>query len=244
MKLSYIYSSRVGLKRTSNEDYVDIFEIEDGLLGVVCDGLGGNNAGEEASKLGVATIHDYFIEHQEEEFRERIENAVIIANRAIINAASQDSELRGMATTAEVLFIDKNSAYWGHVGDSRIYYLLENRLSQVTKDHSLVQKLLDNGHITQKEAENHPQKNIIMRALGDKLSVEVDTDVIQLEKMKRWKFLLCSDGVSNVFRQNELESLMKEDDLEKLSKALSATIEDRGAPDNYSYIIISNQITN
>lgn len=244
MKLSYIYSSRVGLKRTSNEDYVDIFEIEDGLLGVVCDGLGGNNAGEEASRLAVATIHEYFTENPKEAVLERISSAVIAANRAIINAASQNSEFRGMATTAEVLFIDKLNAYWGHVGDSRIYYLLENKLTQITKDHSLVQKLLDNGHITQKEADNHPQKNIIMRALGDKLSVEVDTAMLPLEKNKAWKFLLCSDGVCNMFRKNELESLLKENDLEKLSKTLSATIEDRGAPDNYSYIIISNQITN
>ncbi len=244
MKLSYIYSSRVGLKRSSNEDFVDIFEIGDGLLGVVCDGLGGNNAGEEASQIAVNIIYTYFIDHPEEDIQERIASAVIAANRAILQSASKSSELRGMATTAEVLYIDKNKAYWGHVGDSRIYYLLESKLFQVTKDHSLVQKLLDNGHITPKEAENHPQKNIIMRALGDKVSVEVDTDVITLEKSKQWKFLMCSDGVSNMFRRPELEAVLKEADLEKLSKTLSAIIEERGAPDNYSYIIISNQTTN
>ena len=243
MKLSYIYSSRVGLKRSSNEDFVDIFEIGDGLLGVVCDGLGGNNAGEEASKIAVNIIYSYFIDHPEEEIQERIGSAVIAANRYIIQMASKSAELRGMATTAEVLFIDKNKAYWGHVGDSRIYFFLDSQLRQVTKDHSLVQKLLDNGHITQKEADNHPQKNIIMRALGDKLSVEVDTNVIMLDKTKNWKFLVCSDGVSNMFRKNELEAVLKESDLEKLSKTLSSIIEERGAPDNYSYIIVSNQTT-
>ncbi len=244
MKLSYIYSSRVGLKRSSNEDYVEIFEIGEGLLGVVCDGLGGNNAGEEASKIAVNIIYTYFLDHQEEEYQERINNAILAANRTIINVASKEIDKRGMATTAEVLFIDKNKSYWGHVGDSRIYFLDEDTLIQVTKDHSLVQKLLDDGHITPKEAMNHPQKNIIMRALGDKVSVIVDTGTLEFDKQRNWKFLMCTDGVSNMFHSSEIETLLKENDLEKLSKMLSSKIDERGAPDNYSYIIISNQLSN
>ncbi len=244
MKLSYIYSSRVGLKRSSNEDFVDVFEIEDGLLGIVCDGLGGNNAGEEASKLAVETIHSYFINNTHEGYEQRIASAIMSANRKIITEASKKSEHKGMATTAEVLFIDKHNAYFGHVGDSRIYLLLESKLEQVTKDHSFVQKLLDNGHITQKEADNHPQKNIIMRALGDKLSLEVDSGTIVLDKLKKWKFLLCSDGVSNVFKKSEVADILKENDLENLSHTLSEKIESRGAPDNYTYIIINNQLSN
>ena len=184
MKLSYIYSSRVGLKRSSNEDYVEIFEIGDGLLGVVCDGLGGNNAGEEASKIAVNIIYSYFLDHQDEEFQERINNAILSANRTIINVASKEIDKRGMATTAEVLLIDKNKAYWGHVGDSRIYFLDESTLVQVTKDHSLVQKLLDAGHITAKEAMNHPQKTLLCVLLETKyrsLLIRVYLNLINIE---------------------------------------------------------------
>ena len=143
MKLSYIYSSRTGLRRTANEDYVDVFEVEEGLLAVVCDGLGGNNAGEVASKLAVTTIYDYFLENPDDTYPDRINSAIIEANKAIIHASEKNSEYKGMATTAVVLFINQHLAYWGHVGDSRLYFWEEHGITQLSKDHSFVQKLLD-----------------------------------------------------------------------------------------------------
>ncbi|MCE1188133.1 MAG: Stp1/IreP family PP2C-type Ser/Thr phosphatase [Ignavibacteria bacterium] len=244
MKLSYIYSSRTGLRRNTNEDFVDVFEVDDGLLAVVCDGLGGNNAGEVASQLAVSNIYSSFMENTLDEIPVRISMAVLAANRAIIEASEKTPDYKGMATTVVTLFINQHAAYWGHVGDSRIYYWEENVIRQITKDHSVVQKLLDEGLITAKEADKHPHKNVIMRALGDKSNVMVDTDTLELQKAKRWKFLLCSDGVSNVISSKELENLLKNNDLEQMSKTLSAMIEDRGAPDNYSYVIISNQTHN
>ncbi len=242
MKLSYIYSSRTGLKRTANEDFVDVFEVDDGLLAVVCDGLGGNNAGEVASKMAVTTIQNYFMNNPEEEYILKMTNSVIAANNAIISASEKNSELRGMATTVVALLINQNTAVWGHVGDSRIYYYDDSGIEQITKDHSYVQKLLDDGYITAREAENHPHKNVIMRALGDKASILVDAEYFTINKTRPWKFLLCTDGVSNVIKKHELNEILAMNDLEKISKTLSAQIEERGAPDNYSYVVISNQI--
>lgn len=243
MKLNYIYSSRTGLRRNSNEDFVDVFEVEDGILAIVCDGLGGNNAGEVASKIAVSEIHEYFLHTTNEEYLERLVSAIQHANSVIARTAESSPEHKGMATTVVALYLDQQHVIWAHVGDSRIYYWDDRGTTQVTKDHSLVQKLLDDGYITVKEAEEHPHKNVIMRALGEKPSIQVDADVVSPDKTRRWKMLLCSDGVSNVMKKHELNELLKTDDLESLSKTLSALIEERGAPDNYSYVIINHQFT-
>ncbi len=242
MKLNYIFSSRTGLRRSINEDYVDVFEVEDGLLAIVCDGLGGNKAGEVASKLAVSSIYNSFIGSEAKDLLVRIKEAIKFANEQLIHSADKNSEFKGMATTAVVLFIDKNFANWGHVGDSRLYFYTRNQVSQLTKDHSFVQKLLDDGYISSKDAENHPHKNVIMRALGDKTNLEVDTEKIKFLKNESWKFLLCTDGVSNVVSRQELAEHLAYDDLEFISKSLSKLIDERGAPDNYSFIIISNQV--
>jgi protein phosphatase len=242
MQLSYIYSSRVGLKRSLNEDFVDVFEQNDGILSVVCDGLGGNNAGEIASQLAVQTIATYFLEHTELDVLERIESSIFAANTAIINESAKKTKLNGMATTVVMLFLNQNRAVWGHVGDSRIYYWDDENIIQITKDHSLVQKLLDSGSISKKQAENHPHKNVIIRALGEKNELVIDFDQFNFDKNRRWKFFLCTDGVSNFVTKEELQNLLEVDDLNLISKSLSALIDQRGAPDNYSYVILSNQV--
>ena len=242
MKLSYIYSSRTGLRRSANEDFVDVFEVEDGLLAIVCDGLGGNNAGEVASKLAVTTIYNHFLENTNIDYLPRIDTAINQANDALILAADKNPEYKGMATTAVVLFINQHNAFWGHVGDSRLYYWDDKGITQVSKDHSFVQKLLDDGYITEKEAEHHPHKNVIMRALGDKTSILVDHENFAFDKTRRWKFMLCTDGVSNVLTKADLDTILKNDDLDFISRSFSKLIDERGAPDNYSYVVISNQV--
>lgn len=242
MKLSYLFTSKTGLRRSVNEDYVDVFEIEDGLLAVVCDGLGGNKGGEVASRLAVTSIYKYFVDNPEDDILFRIKSSVFYANAQILAASGKNRDLSGMATTVVMLYLNKKQGYFGHVGDSRIYFYSASGLDQITRDHSLVQKLLDDGHINEHEAEAHPHKNVIMRAVGDKNSLEVDTNIISFERTEPWKFFLCSDGVSNFVRKEELAALLAGDDLEYISKTLSVLIEERGAPDNYSFVIISNQV--
>ena len=174
MKYTHVSVSKTGLRRYENEDSFGVFELEDGLLTVLCDGLGGNRAGEVASSLTVETIYNSFTRSDKDDYLERIKDAIMAANKMIMDESSSTPAFKGMATTVEVLFLNSNTAYWGHIGDSRIYKYKDQKIKQLTKDHSLVQRLVDEGYLTLKEAENHPNRNIIMKALGDTTEVEAD----------------------------------------------------------------------
>src|SRR5512142_215236 len=126
MKYSHISISETGLRREENEDSFGVFELEDGLLTVLCDGLGGNKAGEVASSLSVETIYNSFIKSDKSDYLERINDAISAANRMIIEDSSSTPAFKGMATTVEVLYLNSANAYWGHIGDSRIYKLINN----------------------------------------------------------------------------------------------------------------------
>jgi len=239
MKYIHLSLSKIGLKRLDNEDAVGVFEIDNGILAVLCDGLGGNKAGEVASQLTIETVRNIFSEDDNTDSLSKIKQAIIESNNAIIKNANADFDLKGMATTAEVLYLKDDTAFWGHIGDSRIYLLKNSKLKQLTKDHSLVQKLVDEGYLTMKEAENHPNKNIIMRALGDNDNIEIDLSKQKINAADDVKFFLCSDGVTTVIKDEELQNILSENDLESVSKTLADLIEERGAPDNFSFIIIS-----
>ena len=157
----------------------------------------------------------------------------------IIDESASTPAFKGMATTVEVLFLNTNNAYWGHIGDSRIYRLSNNKIKQITKDHSLVQRLVDEGYLTLKEAENHPNRNIIMKALGDNSVVEADLSKIKLNTKEKIKFFVCSDGVTCVVNDEELEEIIGQEDVNITAEKLSKLIEDRGAPDNYSFVLIT-----
>jgi len=221
-----------------------VFETEEGLLAIIADGLGGNRAGEVASKMCVENIHKFFTSHTTPNFLERIKLSVAEANRIIVEAAAGSPHLNGMATTIEVLFLNGSNAYWGHVGDSRIYSFSNKRLSQLTKDHSLIQKLVDDGYLTIKDAENYPNKHIITRAVGDSSTVEIDLSKMNLSlgmigsSEYALKFFICTDGVTGVVNNPELQVILDEVGLKIISERLSGLIEERGAPDNYSFIII------
>jgi protein phosphatase len=238
MLYNYVSLSNIGLKRNDNEDYVGILEVDGGLLAIVCDGLGGNKAGEIASRITTETIQEVFSQLENVDYLERLKIAITEANNRVVAKASGDSDLKGMATTVEVLYLNEDNAYWGHVGDSRIYSLKNSKMKQITKDHSLVQKLVDEGYLTLKEAENHPNKNIIMRALGDNESIEIDLSKQKLNPNDDTMFFLCTDGVTGILDDAEIEEFILNSDLKKLPAKLSQVIEARGAPDNYSFVLI------
>jgi protein phosphatase len=240
MGYKYFSITNTGLKRSENQDSLGIFEIDDGILAVVCDGLGGNKAGEVASQLGVETVHESFSSSDKTNYLDRIEFAIIEANSSILRKASISNDFKGMATTIEVLYLKNNTAYFGHVGDSRMYILQNKKLKQLTKDHSLVQKLIDEGLLTVSEAENHPNKNIIMRALGDNYEIEIDLNKIIIDITDDYLFFLCTDGVTTVIKDNELENILVNYDT--IKETLSEMINQRGAPDNFTFVgITKNQ---
>ena len=240
MRFTYVNESRIGLKRSNNEDAIGIYEVDGGLLAIVCDGLGGNNAGEIASGLCVEVIYNSFRDSGEQDYLKRIKDSIEAANKRIKEESSKQDMYDGMATTAEILFIKEKTAYWGHVGDSRIYNLKNGKLKQLTKDHSLIQKLIDDGYLTLNQAETHPNKNIIMRALGDSDSVEIDLSKLKLVPSDSYKFLVCTDGVTNVINNDELEKLLGNKDSGNIAENLTSLIEKRGAPDNFSFVILES----
>lgn len=238
MKYKYTSLSKIGLKRSTNEDSIGVFELPEGLLIIVCDGLGGNKAGEIASSLSLESIHSNFISLDGQNYLERIKFSILKANELLTVKSSNNSNLSGMATTVEVLFLTERTAYWGHVGDSRIYFLKNGMLRQITKDHSLVQKLVDEGYLSLKEAKNHPNRNVIMRALGDNGKVEIDLSKQSFLPNDKAKFFVCTDGVTCVVSDVEIQNILNEKTLSLSSELLSKVIEERGAPDNFSYVII------
>ncbi|MHB8579568.1 MAG: protein phosphatase 2C domain-containing protein [Ignavibacteriaceae bacterium] len=239
MKYLHLSVSKIGLKRLDNEDAVGVFEIDGGILAILCDGLGGNKAGEVASQLTIDTVRNVFSDVNDSDILNKIKSAIFESNKKIIDNSKSDFDLKGMATTAEVLYVKDDTAYWGHIGDSRIYQLINKNLRQLTKDHSLVQKLVDEGYLTMKEAENHPNKNIIMRALGDSEIIEVDLSKQKINSGDNIKFFICTDGVTAVLNDDEIQNILLGNNLEDISSTLTSLIEERGAPDNFSFIIIS-----
>ncbi|MDO8550257.1 MAG: Stp1/IreP family PP2C-type Ser/Thr phosphatase [Ignavibacteria bacterium] len=242
MNLTYTTISKAGLIRTENEDSIGVFKIDNGLLTVICDGLGGNNAGEVASQLAVDTVHKHFKDSLRNNYLERIKSSVIEANKTIYEKAISHSDLKGMSTTIEVLFIKDDKAYWGHIGDSRIYIFADDKLTQITKDHSFVQRLVDEGVLSEEEAEVHPNRNIITRALGDSIPVEADLNTIELLPQKKVFFFVCTDGVNGVIDNNELEEIFRLNDINDISHKISNIVEERGAPDNFSFVLIKNLV--
>ncbi|MFA4923521.1 MAG: protein phosphatase 2C domain-containing protein [Ignavibacteriaceae bacterium] len=241
MIVNYIFASHPGKRRTVNEDSVNVFNLDDGLLSIVCDGLGGNRAGEVASKTAVETIYNYFFDNPELDNLAKMNAALVEAHKVLLKKGNESEYYKGMATTAVVVFIVGNAVYWGHIGDSRIYILTENKLRQITKDHSLVQKMVDNGLITSKQAEKHPHRNIIVKALGEENDFLPDCDYFYLHEDQQFKMLLCTDGLCGVLNFNEIFKILSHgENLEEISQEFFRQVEDLGSPDNFSYVIINN----
>lgn len=237
MGFNYIRVTSPGSVKKINEDAIETAEINGGLLAILCDGVGGDNGGDLAARIALKSALYFFSASEEVDYLEKIKLAIEESNSFVLNHSST-SPLKKMATTLEIIYLKDNVVYWGHIGDSRIYQLKSKRLNQITKDHSLVQKLLDEGYITHKQAANHPQKNVIVKALGDDKIIEPDVSKIRLNVNEENKFFICSDGVSNLISHAELEDVLILSDLEEIKNKIIKMIKLRGAVDDYSFIII------
>ena len=237
MGFNYIRVTSPGSVKKINEDAIETAEINGGLLAILCDGVGGDNGGDLAARIALKSALYFFSASEEVDYLEKIKLAIEESNSFVFNHSST-RPLKKMATTLEIIYLKDNVVYWGHIGDSRIYQLKSKRLNQITKDHSLVQKLLDEGYITHKQAANHPQKNVIVKALGDDKIIEPDISKIRLNVNEGNKFFICSDGVSNLVSHAELEDVLILSDLEEIKNKIIKMIKLRGAVDDYSFIII------
>ena len=238
MGYKYTSVSKKGSNKELNEDFIGILELDDGVLCIVCDGLGGGLSPRKASELCVKSIQTYFLESNKKNHLSKIKESIITANAELFGMSISSEKFKGMATTSDVFFFNNHTVFWGHIGDSRIYHLKNGKLHQLTKDHSLVQQMVDKGYISMKAASRHPNKNVIMSALGENLDIEIDSSKLILDTKASHRFMICSDGVNTVIRNEELEAILKENDLDKCIDTLDKKIQSAGAPDDYSIIII------
>lgn len=194
----------VGCKRKANEDWYAHFECKNGLVSVVCDGMGGHVGGAVASHLAVETIQMFLESNYFDDPRKAIIEACNAANSAILQRTSQQPELTGMGSTCVMLIVRNGKVYMGSIGDSRIYLVRSKTITQLTKDQSYVQMLVDEGAITKEQAEHHPRKNEITNALGlpSMQPATVLDDPINPEAGDC--FLLCSDGLSGMVSDHEI----------------------------------------
>ncbi len=196
----------VGRVRQANEDYLGYFNTLNGHVFVVCDGMGGHVGGATAAQMAVNSIRAFF-EHRFYDYpREAIRQALLYANGQIHAAAGQNPQLRGMGTTCVLALFRKGELWYGHVGDSRIYRFTGGRLERLTRDHSYVQQLMDQGLLTEAEAENHPRRNELTRALGTSREVVVDTASQALLPGSGDALLLCTDGLTGLLSDEAIRA--------------------------------------
>lgn len=233
-------NSDIGMRREKNEDSFRFGSFNDGVVwAVVCDGMGGAAAGETASSIAAEVISEkiqkcYNHSMSEKSLENLLLSAITTANVAVYDAAVADSLLSGMGTTVVASIIKNSVATVAHVGDSRAYYISGDNITQITKDHSLVQEMYDNGQITKEELENHPNKNIITRVLGLKEKVDIDFDTVEMSKDEA--LILCSDGLSGCVSDEKMLEIYKDNAFETLAARYIEQANSAGGPDNITVV--------
>ena len=236
--------SDVGKIREKNEDYYSISEsLDEVQLYILADGMGGASGGEIASKLAVEKAKKYIlnnfkeIEKDKESIIQLVASSMEYANMCVYEQAQENKELEGMGTTLEVCLIYNNKAYIGHIGDSRIYRIRKTFIRKLTTDHSYVQKLVKDGTITKEEAEVHPKKNMLLKALGCNAFVEPDVAVKGF--LKEDILLISSDGLTNMVKQDDIFQIAT-GNIEKAPQRLVDLANENGGMDNITVVIIKN----
>jgi len=224
--------THIGNVRKSNQDALLVQPGEFGLYGVA-DGMGGHKAGDVASRMAVDTLKEALTGARPGE--ELLRNAIKKANADIYEAQLSDPDLNGMGTTLTVIWEDKRRILLGHVGDSRAYRVRGGKIEQISQDHSMVAELVRDGLITQEEALIHPYRNIITRALG--VDEEVTADVFSLNKRRGDKYLICSDGLSEYVRENEMQEILCSMPMSEAADKMLSMALDGGGHDNISLVI-------
>ena len=230
----------VGRRREVNQDYVYVTDRPIGPfpnLLTVADGMGGHKAGDFASSYTVNVLKDELKKTPMDKPEEILRSVVSIANHKLIEAASRDIKLEGMGTTLVAATVVGNTLYFANVGDSRLY-VVDKQLRQITRDHSLVQEMVRMGEITAEEARNHPDKNIITRALGAEKTVDVDFFDMRLEPGST--ILMCSDGLSNMVEDKKMEEIIlnSDEDITWKGNTLIQEANNNGGKDNIAIILI------
>ena len=238
MDFKHFSISDVGRVRQANEDNCGDRMTANGYVCVVCDGMGGHVGGATASDIAVESILSFF-ENPVQNIFVGISDAFKFANSQVFNAAISNPELKGMGTTGTILVINNDACYVGHVGDSRIYLKSDGKLNRLTKDHSFVQTLVDQGIISDEDAESHPKKNQILEALGIKPEVNASVCEAPIHPKPGDCFLLCSDGLNGMIKDREIEKLIDSETIETSCRALIDSANNAGGNDNITATLVS-----
>jgi protein phosphatase len=248
MRIEVAGQSHVGMKRNHNED--SFLVMPEQQLYCVADGMGGHFAGEIASRIAIDELAEFFrLTSQDSDVtwpfkmdktrsydENRLATGIKLANARIFEAASGDPNYRGMGTTIATVHFAESSVFVGHVGDSRVYRFRDGRLQQMTEDHSLLNDYLKAKKLSPEEIEAFPHKNVIVRALGMRDTVQVDVD--RLEPQDGDLFLLCSDGLSGMVSDAEMEEVLKTTpDVEQACARLVEKANAAGGSDNVTCIL-------
>lgn len=235
-----IFAHRTDIgRRNNNQDFFHVPAENEIQLAIVADGMGGHRAGEVASRKAVEAMLEYSEGKQALSPRELLEHAVSYANRSVFELAASDEEYAGMGTTIVAACFENESFTFANVGDSRLYHFSGERLTQLSSDHSLVEELVQSGVITRRQAEVHPQRNILTRAVGCTHFVSADIGTV------RWKrgdiVMLCSDGLHGSVSEEEMERIIaSNENLLASCDELTETALENGSNDNITVVLVKN----
>ncbi len=227
-----------------NQDNFYVAKEEDAIqLFVLADGMGGYKGGEIASSVAVYSAQNYICNNfentpkEEEAIFKLLIDSIEYANLMVYERSKEDEEWKDMGTTLDVCLIYNNKAFIGHVGDSRVYRIRKNSMKRLTKDHSYVEQLVEDGKITKEEADSHPKKNMLVKAIGCNSLVEPDVMCKAFEKDDI--ILMCSDGLTNMLKEDEIYKILLENS-ENPVAALINSANREGGVDNITVIILDN----
>ena len=238
MDFKHFSISDVGRVRQANEDFCGDKMTVNGHVVVVCDGMGGHVGGATASKIAVNSIIEFFEKEPADNIYVGISKAFQFANEQVYGNAITQPELKGMGTTGTVLVIRDEGCYIGHVGDSRIYIKSDGKLHRLTKDHSFVQGLVDQGIISDDDAESHPKKNQILKALGIAPEVEATICATPIQPKSGDTFLLCSDGLNGMVKDPVIEGFVDPDSVQLSAQNLINAANLAGGTDNITASLV------
>lgn len=246
MVFQYVMESDTGKKREVNEDRVAVLKRPDGLiLALVADGMGGHNAGDVASEMTVDAMSKHFLAADRENFtsieskKSWLNEKIKTINSEVFNYAEVHPECKGMGTTLIAVLIEDDLCVICHIGDSRVYKF-NGTSEQITRDHSYVNVLVDSGEISEEEAEAHPKKNWIVRALGTESGIE--GEMLEVVLNEGTYLLICSDGLSNKVSKDEIaEILNSHTALSQKGKDLVDLANDKGGEDNISFVLLASK---
>lgn len=233
----------IGMKRSTNQDSFSYGQFENGTVtwAVVCDGMGGMAAGNIASASAVEVIAGALEQNLSPKssasfVKNLLKTSIESANARVYDMAEENEEMRGMGTTVVAVVIVKGVAYFAHAGDSRAYCYSADKFEQITTDHSIVQTLIEKGQLTEDEAKNHPNKNIITRALGVASYIDIDFD--EREVVEGDTVLLCTDGLTNCIDDELIKLAASDNDFDSLAERLVELANQNGGNDNITAVAV------